>query len=113
MPEARPRALVTAAVRGPGLDLLGQLADLTLDSWLDQPTLRIYDAQQLADRMEAEGATIAVVESDRCAGPLFELPLVAVCSCRGDPTNVDVAAATEAGVPSCGRPDATPTRWPS
>ena len=99
MPEARPRALVTAAVRGSGLDLLGQLADLTLDSWLDQPTLRIYDAQQLADRMDAEGATIAVVESDRCAGPLFELPLVAVCSCRGDPTNVDVAAATEAGVP--------------
>jgi len=99
MPKARPRALVTAAVRGPGLDLLGELADLTLDSWLDQPTLRIYDAQQLADRMQAEGATIAVVESDRCAGPLFELPLVAVCSCRGDPNNVDVAAATAAGVP--------------
>jgi D-3-phosphoglycerate dehydrogenase len=89
MPEARPKALVTAAVRGPGLELLGELADLTLDSWLDQPTLRIYDADQLAARMEAEGATIAVVE----------LPLVAVCSCRGDPNNVDVAAATEAGVP--------------
>ena len=99
MPSARPKALVTAAVRGPGLDLLGELADLTLDSWLDQPTLRIYDAEQLADRMEAEGATIAVVESDRCAGPLFDLPLVAVGSCRGDPNNVDVAAATEAGVP--------------
>jgi D-3-phosphoglycerate dehydrogenase len=91
--------LVTAAVRGPGLDLLGELADLTLDSWLDQPTLRIYNADQLAERMQAEGATIAVVESDRCAGPLFELPLIAVCSCRGDPNNVDVAAATEAGVP--------------
>ncbi len=99
MPPVRPKALVTAAVRGPGLDLLGELADLTLDSWLDQPTLRIYDAEQLAARMEAEGATIAVVESDRCAGPLFDLPLVAVGSCRGDPNNVDVAAATEAGVP--------------
>ena len=40
-----------------------------------------------------------VVESDRCAGPLFERPLLAVCSCRGDPNNVDVAAATAAGVP--------------
>jgi D-3-phosphoglycerate dehydrogenase len=99
MPPVRPKALVTAAVRGPGLDLLGELADLTLDSWLDQPTLRIYNAEQLAERMEAEGATIAVVESDRCAGPLFDLPLVAVGSCRGDPNNVDVAAATEAGVP--------------
>jgi D-3-phosphoglycerate dehydrogenase len=98
MPD-RPKALVTAAVRGPGLDLLHQLADVTLDSWLDQPTLRIYNADQLAERMKAEGASIAIVESDRCAGPLFELDLLAVCSCRGDPNNVDVAAATDAGVP--------------
>jgi len=97
--EPRPRALVTAAVRGPGLELLGELADLSVDSWLDQPSLRIYDAEQLAERVAAEEATIVVVESDRCAGPLFELPLLAVCSCRGDPTNVDVAAATAAGVP--------------
>jgi D-3-phosphoglycerate dehydrogenase len=91
--------LVTAAVRGPGLTLLAELADLTVDSWLDQPSLRIYNAEQLAERVAAEGASIVVVESDRCAGPLFEQPLLAVCSCRGDPTNVDVAAATAAGVP--------------
>ena len=99
MPNERPRALVTAAVRGPGLTLLGELADLTVDSWLDQPSLRIYNAEQLAERVAAEGASIVVVESDRCAGPLFEQPLLAVCSCRGDPNNVDVAAATAAGVP--------------
>jgi D-3-phosphoglycerate dehydrogenase len=98
---SRPKALVTAAVRGPGLDLLGELADLVLDSWLEQPSLRIYNAAQLADRVEAEGADIVVVESDQCAGPLFERdqPLLAVASCRGDPNNVDVAAATVAGVP--------------
>jgi D-3-phosphoglycerate dehydrogenase len=99
MPAKRPRALVTAAVRGPGLTLLEELADLTLDSWLDQPTLRIYNADQLAERVAAEGADIVIVESDRCAGPLFDLPLLAVGSCRGDPNNVDVAAATAAGVP--------------
>lgn len=99
MASHRPKALVTAAVRGPGLDLLGELADLVVDSWLDQPSLRIYDAEQLAARVADEGASIVVVESDRCAGPLFEQPLLAVASCRGDPTNVDVAAATEAGVP--------------
>ena len=99
MSRARPKALVTAAVRGPGLDLLSQLADLTVDSWLDQPTLRIFNAEQLAERVAKEGASIVIVESDRCAGPLFELPLVAVGSCRGDPTNVDVAAATAAGIP--------------
>jgi D-3-phosphoglycerate dehydrogenase len=99
MATPRPKALVTAAVRGPGLELLSELTDLTLDSWLDQPTLRIFNAEQLADRVSNEGASIVVVESDRCAGPLFELPLVAVCSCRGDPTNVDVPAATAAGIP--------------
>jgi D-3-phosphoglycerate dehydrogenase len=99
MSEGRPRALVTAAVRGPGLELLSQLADLTLDSWLNQSSLRIYNAQQLADRMAEVNANVAIVETDRCAGPLFELPLLAIGSCRGDPNNVDVTAATAAGVP--------------
>ena len=99
MTGARPKALVTAAVRGPGLDLLHELADLVLDSWLDQPTLRIYNAQQLAERHGAEGANIVIVESDSCGAELYEQPMLAVCSCRGDPNNVDVAAATAAGVP--------------
>ncbi|HEY1831565.1 MAG TPA: NAD(P)-dependent oxidoreductase [Acidimicrobiales bacterium] len=99
MSTPRPKALVTAAVSGPGLDLLHQLADLVLDSWLDQPTLRIYNAQQLAERVKAEGANIVVVESDVCGTELYEQPIIAVASCRGDPNNVDVPAATKAGVP--------------
>jgi D-3-phosphoglycerate dehydrogenase len=99
MTAARPKALVTAAVNGPGLGLLHQLADLVLDSWLDQPQLRIYNAQQLADRVAAEGANLVVVEGDLCGAELYEQPLIAVASCRGDPTNVDVEAATAAGVP--------------
>jgi D-3-phosphoglycerate dehydrogenase len=94
-----PKALVTAAVRGPGLELLGQLADLVLDSWLDQPTLRIYKDAELAAAIKDAGARIVVVESDRCGPEVFREPLIAVASCRGDPTNVDVAAATEAGIP--------------
>ena len=97
MTGSRPKALVTAAVSGPGLDLLHQLADLVLDSWLDQPSLRIYNAAQLAERAAAEGANIVIVESDVCGADLYEQPILAVCSCRGDPTNVDVAAATAAG----------------
>ena len=99
MSTARPKALVTAAVSGPGLDLLHQLADLVLDSWLDQPQLRIYNARQLSDRVADEGANLVVVESDACGAELYEQPIIAVASCRGDPTNVDVAAATAAGVP--------------
>ncbi|HMD46108.1 MAG TPA: NAD(P)-dependent oxidoreductase [Acidimicrobiales bacterium] len=99
MAAPRPKALVTAQVSGPGLELLGQLCDLVVDPWLDQQPMRIYNAEQLAERVSAEGANVVVVEVDRCAGPLYEQPLLAVASCRGDPTNVDVAAASAAGVP--------------
>jgi D-3-phosphoglycerate dehydrogenase len=97
--DSRPRALVTAPVRGPGLELLHELADLVIDPWIDQQPIRIYNSEQLAERVAAEGATILVVEADSCKGVVFEQPLTAVASTRGDPTNVDVAAATAAGVP--------------
>ncbi|MHB8680678.1 MAG: NAD(P)-dependent oxidoreductase [Acidimicrobiales bacterium] len=99
MSRERPRALVTAPVRGPGLDTLNQLAELVVDPWIDQSPIRLYNAEQLAERVAAEKASIVIVEADQCGGPLFEQPLLAVASCRGDPNNVDVAAATAAGVP--------------
>jgi len=99
MERTRPRALVTAPVRGPGLALLREIADLVVDPWIDHEPLRIYNAEQLAARAAEEKASILIVEADRCAGPVFELPLVAVASTRGDPNNVDVPAATAAGVP--------------
>ena len=93
------RALVTAPFRGEGLDTLRELADVVLDPWIDQTPLRIYDGPRLAERAQTEGADIIVVESDFVSGPVFELPLVAIGSCRGDPNNVDVAGATRAGIP--------------
>jgi D-3-phosphoglycerate dehydrogenase len=99
MDGTRPRALVTTPVRGPGVDLLRELADLVIDPWIDHQPLRIYNAEQLAERAADEGATLLIVEADRCAGPVFDLPLIAVASTRGDPTNVDVEGATAAGIP--------------
>ncbi|GFG52036.1 3-phosphoglycerate dehydrogenase [Mycolicibacterium agri] len=96
---ARPRALVTAPLRGPGLDKLRELVDVVYDPWIDKTPLRIYTAEQLAERATAEHAEILLVEADSVNGPVFELPLRAVASTRGDPTNVDVAGATAAGIP--------------
>jgi D-3-phosphoglycerate dehydrogenase / 2-oxoglutarate reductase len=95
----RPRALVTAPFRGEGLETLERVADVVYDPWIEQQPLRIYNSQQLAERIEAEDANVIVVESDSVKGPVLELPLVAVGSCRGDPNNVDVAAATARGIP--------------
>jgi D-3-phosphoglycerate dehydrogenase len=78
---------------------LHELADLVIDPWIEQQPIRIYNSEQLAERVAAEGVTILIVEADSCKGVVFEQPLFAVASTRGDPTNVDVAAATAAGVP--------------
>ena len=95
----RPRALVTAPFRGEGMSTLQALADVVYDPWIEQIPLRLYDGEKLAARIQEEGANLLVVESDFVNGPVFDLPLVCIGSCRGDPNNVDVAAATKAGIP--------------
>ncbi|MBV9639057.1 MAG: 3-phosphoglycerate dehydrogenase [Mycobacteriaceae bacterium] len=93
------RALVTAPLRGPGLDKLYRLTDVVYDPWIDQTPARIYSAEQLADRASSEAADVVVVEGDSVSGPVFELGLRAIASTRGDPNNVDVAGATRSGIP--------------
>ena len=72
---------------------------MVYDPWIDQRPLRIYTAEQLAQRISSEGADIVVVESDSVSSPVFELGLRAIAATRGDPNNVDIAGATAAGIP--------------
>jgi D-3-phosphoglycerate dehydrogenase len=100
----RPRALVTAPLRGPGLDKLRAIADVVYDPWIDQSPLRMYDAEKLAERAAKEDVRVLVVEADVVKGPVVELPLLAVGSTRGDPNNVDIAACTSHGIPVLNAP---------
>jgi D-3-phosphoglycerate dehydrogenase len=95
----RPVALVTAPFRGEGLTTLQSVAEVVLDPWIDHRPLRLYDGDALADRIEQEGASLVLCEADRCAGPVLDLPLRAIGSARGDPTNVDIEGATAKGIP--------------
>lgn len=95
---------MTAPLRGPGFDKLNQLVDVVYDPWIELRPLRIYSAEQLAERAAAEHADVLVVEGDSVTASVFELPLKAVAATRGDPNNVDVAAATAAGVPVLNTP---------
>lgn len=98
-PDDRPTALITAPFRGSGVDRLAAVADLVIDPWIDHQPLRLYDAAGLAARISEEGADIVICEADVVGGPVLELPLRAIGSARGDPTNVDVPGATAAGIP--------------
>jgi D-3-phosphoglycerate dehydrogenase / 2-oxoglutarate reductase len=96
---SRLRALVTAPLRGAGFDKLRQLVEVVYDPWIEQSPLRLYSAEQLAERISSEAADIVVVEGDSVSGPVFDLGLRVIASTRGDPNNVDVAGATRAGIP--------------
>lgn len=92
-------ALVTAPFRGEGLETLQGIAEVVLDPWIDHQPLRILDGEKLAVLVGQTSADILVVESDFVSGPVLDLPLIAIGSCRGDPNNIDVAAATAKGIP--------------
>ncbi len=96
---SRPRALVTAPLRGPSLDQLRDVAEVEFDPWIEHRPIRLLGADDLAARLSDVSADLLVCEADECKGPVFEQPLRAVASTRGDPTNVDVAGATAAGIP--------------
>lgn len=100
MTEAdRPTIFSTAPLRGPGLDALRELGELIVDPWIDQHPLRLYNEEQLAERAAELGATVVICEADKCGGAVLDLPLIAIGSTRGDPTNVDLAGATAKGIP--------------
>jgi D-3-phosphoglycerate dehydrogenase / 2-oxoglutarate reductase len=91
----------TAPLRGQGIDTLRSLGQLVLDPWITEPAapLRIYDGDRLAHEIAELQADVVICEADSCKGPVLELPLRAICSTRGDPTNVDLAGATAKGIP--------------
>ena len=95
----RPVILSTAPLSGPGVAALEELGELIVDPWIDQHPLRLYNEEQLAARATELGATILICEADKCGGPVLDLPLVAIGSTRGDPTNVDLDGATAKGIP--------------
>ena len=98
------RALVTAPLRGEGFEALQKLVEVVYDPWIEQQPIRIYNPEQLAERIDAEGADVLIVESDQVKGPVLDRPLVAIASTRGDPNNVDVPAATAAKIPVLNTP---------
>ena len=99
MTSEQIKALVTAPFRGPGFDTLRELGDVVYDPWIEHQPLRLYNGEQLAARVEEEGANVLIVESDSVKGPVLDLPLLAIGSCRGDPNNVDIETATARGIP--------------
>ncbi len=99
MSDDRLTIYATAPLRGPGLDRLRALGEVIEDPWIAGTTMRLFNEAQLAAKVDELGADVVICEADNCKGELFDRPLRAVASTRGDPSNVDVAGATAAGIP--------------
>ncbi|MCH7789544.1 MAG: 3-phosphoglycerate dehydrogenase [Acidobacteria bacterium] len=95
----KPVALVTAPLRGEALERLREIAEVEFDPWIEYRPIKLMGPDDLAARIAELGATILVCEADFCSGPVFDQPLLVIGSTRGDPTNVDLAGATAAGIP--------------
>jgi D-3-phosphoglycerate dehydrogenase len=89
----------TAPLRGDGLRTLEQLGPVVAEPWIDGSTMRLLDEQKLAEAIDRTGANVVICEADSCKGAVLERDLLAIASTRGDPSNVDVAGATAAGIP--------------
>ena len=93
------RILSLAALRGPGVDALRALGQVELDPWSDYVPIKLHSADELIAR--TEGVDVLIVEADHVGAAVFESrpELGIIASCRADPLNIDVGAATRAGVP--------------
>lgn len=91
--------LVTAPLRGPALDELRDIADVVFEPWIETQPIKLYRSGDFASKIRDVRADIVVCEADSCKGPVLELPLTAIACTRARPTNVDLDAATAAGIP--------------
>ena len=93
------RILSLAALRGPDLEALHTLGEVELDPWNAYVPIKLHSADDLISRVA--GVDVLIVEADHVPARLFEErpEIRIVATCRADPLNVDVDAATRAGVP--------------
>jgi len=98
------KALILSPFDPSVLKTLRQILDVTYESWMD--TKRLLSPQEFVERIQGEGMEMIVVEADFLPREVFRnapnLKFVGVC--RADVLHVDIAAATEYGVPVVNTP---------
>jgi D-3-phosphoglycerate dehydrogenase len=96
------RILSLAPLAGDGLDAIAALGDLELDPWIDHVPVKLHSPSELLRRLGDVG--VLIVEADHVPAAVLSGALMAIASCRGNPVNVDVAAATVRSIPVLNAP---------
>ena len=90
--------LITAPFDKTYLEKIQELGDVKYESWAD--TFKFWKGEEFQKRLKDDKINILVTEVDRVTADVLEglTDLKLICVCRGTPSNVDLAAATESGV---------------
>lgn len=93
------KAFVTASFDPTARARLGQLMELHVEDWRETKKI-FFEAAELAGRIRELGCDVLLVEADFVQREVIErTELRMIGTCRGAPVNIDVAAATEKGIP--------------
>ena len=99
----KPKCLVTAHLTKEALDRLSTRVDVIYEDW--RTTGQIYFGDELSEKLNKEGAEFLIVEADQVTGEnIRQTNLKFIGACRGNPYAVDVATATEKGIPVVNAP---------
>lgn len=97
MPD-KPRCLVTATLTKDALEKLSQRVDVIYEDW--KSSGQIYFGDELAQKINKNNVEILIVEADQVTEETIrQTNLRFIGACRGNPYAVDVATATEKGIP--------------
>src|SRR5882724_9481847 len=93
------RALITASFDAAARTRLERLMEVVHEDWKERGTI-YFDGAEFAAHIRDVGADVLIIEADLVhAEVLNACRLRMIGCCRGDPVNVDLALATEKGIP--------------
>ncbi|HXJ36746.1 MAG TPA: NAD(P)-dependent oxidoreductase [Candidatus Eisenbacteria bacterium] len=93
------KALITASFDPAALARLARHMDVVHEDWKARNHI-YFDGAAFAKRIAEVGADVLIIEADLVHSEVLDTcPLQMIGCCRGDPVNVDVALATEKGIP--------------
>ena len=92
------KALVLAPFAEDALEVLNELIPVAHESWTE--TRRLYDPEELAERINRDDVSMLIIEADFAFEELFEnaSPLRFIGVCRQELNHVDIEAATHHGI---------------
>jgi D-3-phosphoglycerate dehydrogenase len=94
----KPRCLVTASLTDAALAKMAERLHVFHEDW--RKTGRIYFGDDMADRIKRDDINFVIIEADQLTREAImatDIKFIGVC--RGNPYNIDLAAATEKGIP--------------